>query len=284
MKKAVINVRNGRTLKVTSLLIDKAGIASHGVHGTGGIENVNVEEGDERQTELSAVSRDIPLLNVEDVLDLVEVDNLLEEVESIVADSGVGEVGNLGGAGPRDDGDENDTGDNGTLDAVHQEHGGENTTAENADPHGRVAHLVTVRAGTGNRVTRLGMATSKLDGHRGTTDRETDTLRVGHTDEGQEETNTDTGGQLDGPGDSPGQPLTHAKERKTEEHPAFNEDGSDGDLVGNKTLSVISDDGVREVGVQTHTGRKSDRPIFLSASQHLNPTRKPQLTGWRGDP
>jgi len=68
------------------------------------------------------------------VLDGVEGNNLLEEVESVVAEGSVGEVGDRGRARPRNNRDKENTKDNGTLDAVEHEHDSENATTEDANP------------------------------------------------------------------------------------------------------------------------------------------------------
>lgn len=64
------------------------------------VENINVEEGDESKTPLSAVLRDVPLLDGQHLGDWVEGNHLFEEVESGVAERSVWEVGDASRAWP----------------------------------------------------------------------------------------------------------------------------------------------------------------------------------------
>lgn len=112
------------------------------------VKDIDVEESDECQTKLSAIFRDVPLLDRQRMLDGVEGDHFLEEIESGVSERGVGEICNGRGTGPGDDGDEEDTGNDGTLHAVHHQHDREKAAAEDADPHSRAPHLVCRRANT----------------------------------------------------------------------------------------------------------------------------------------
>ena len=84
-------------------LVNGAAEARHGVEGAGAVEDVDVEECDEREAELAAVFADVPLLDGEDALDGAEGDDLFEEGEHVVAEVGVGEVGYWGASRPADD-------------------------------------------------------------------------------------------------------------------------------------------------------------------------------------
>lgn len=204
-------------------------------------------------------------MDVESPLDWVEVDNLLEEVKVGVADDGVGEVSDRGVTGPGDDADEDDSSQDGALEAVHHEHDGEDTTAEDTDPHGGVAHLGRGGAEAINLLARN--AASQLEGGGSGANNQTDTLAVGETDEGEEETDTDTGGEFDGAGDGASEPLTQTEQGEAEEDEALDEDGSKGDLVRDGTGSVVTDDGVGKVGVQAHTGSATDGHVGEEAHE-----------------
>lgn len=204
--------------------VDEISKTSHTVEGAGAVEDIDVEEGDESETELTTILCHIPLLDVEDIFNAVKVDNLFEEVKGAVAERGVGKVGNGGGSWPGDDTDENDAGDDGAFDAVHHEDDGKDTAAKYANPHGRIAHLVPV----GTRAvgqTVLGRAASQLNRGGGSTNDNADALAVGEANEGEEETNADTGGDLDGVGDGAGEPLAHTEDGETKKDETLDEDG-----------------------------------------------------------
>ena len=261
----VNHVGDRGALEVLGVGVDQAGEARNTVQRTGAVQDVDVQEGDEGETELAAVAGNVPLLHVERFGDGVEVDNVLEEVELRVADVSVREVRDGGAAGPRDDADEQDANDDGALEAVHHEQNREDTTAEDSDPHAGEAHLVPLRTGAVLEPV-LGRTSGELDGRVGGANDEADTLAVGETDDGEEEADTDARGDLDAGGDGAGEPLAHAEDGEGEEDPAFNEDGGQGNLEGNRTRAVVADDGVGEVGVEAHAGRNTNRPGVLSVA------------------
>ena len=127
-------VGDGAVLEILSALIKEATEAGHRVQSTSGIQNINVKEGDESQTELASISGDVKIKNSEGVLDRAECDDLLEKVESIVAQRCVWEVGDSSAAWPGDDADKQDTSNNGTLDTVEHKQDSEETAAEDANP------------------------------------------------------------------------------------------------------------------------------------------------------
>lgn len=146
--------------------------------------------------------RNIPFLHSQNLANRVERNNLLEEIESGVTSLGVREVGDASGTGPGDDRHKHDANDNGAFDTVEHQHDGQDTAAKDSDPHGWVPHLSTtwanaINLGRGNTTTQLkrsGLSASD----------ETDTSRVGETDDGEIESDTDTSSELDTCGDSPG--------------------------------------------------------------------------------
>lgn len=106
------------------------------------IENIDVKEGDKGQPKLSAVFRDIPLLDSQNTLNRTERHNLLEKIKGRITEFGVREVSNWSRSRPGDDGYEQNAKDDGTLDPIHHEHDGQKTATKDADPHSRVAHFV----------------------------------------------------------------------------------------------------------------------------------------------
>ena len=127
----------------------------------------------------------------------MERSNLLEEVESAVSKLSVWEVGDIGASGPGNDADEQDTNNDRTLHAEHHQENGEETTAEDTDPHGWVAHLVVRRARAGRGVLVVIVAAGKFHRSRGGASDCTDTSRVGETDECEVQTDADTGCKFD---------------------------------------------------------------------------------------
>lgn len=156
------HVSNCGTLEILGDGIDSASKTGHGVKGTSAVHDINVEEGNERKTELSTRAAQVPVQHIERLLDRVESNNLLEEIKHLIARVGVGEVGNVRVARPGGDSNKRNTGDDGTLDAVHEQDGCEHATAEDTNPHSGRAHLGRVRAET---IDHLGGYTaSELDG------------------------------------------------------------------------------------------------------------------------
>ena len=189
----------------------------------------------------------------------MEVDDLLEKVKVIIANRSVREVGDGSIAWPRNDGDKDDTGNDGTLDAVKHEHGGKNTTAKDADPHHGAAHLGIAWANPVN-LKLLATAGQFNRGSSGT-DNKADTLGVGQTDDGKEETDTDAGGQLNAARDSTSKPLAQAKEGQSKEDETLNEDCRECGLEADMTRTVKADNSVSEVSVQTHTRSDGDGAV-----------------------
>lgn len=105
------------------------------------IEDIDIEEGNERETPLTGMCRDVPLLNSQDPFNRVERNHLLEELKRRVTRRGVREVGHTGRAGPGNDGNQEDTDNDGALDAVEHQHDSKDTAAEDANPHGWAPHL-----------------------------------------------------------------------------------------------------------------------------------------------
>lgn len=254
----VDHVGDRGTLEVLGNGINQIGELGHGVQGTRAVEDIDVEEGDQGKAKLSTVAANGPLLHTEGLGDLVEVHNLLEEVKGVVANLGVREVGDAGGTRPRNDADQDDTGNDGTLEAVHHQDYGKNTTTEDTNPHGRVAHLGAAWAET---ILLQGLDTSgELEGCVGGSHNETQTLAVSQTDQGKEQTDTDTRSELDRLGNRTSQPLSHTKEGQGKEDPALNEDGRKSNRVRDRAGTVVTNNSVGKVGVQTHSRGQRDGP------------------------
>jgi hypothetical protein len=160
------------------------------------VENINIEKGDEGKSELARVFRNVPFLDGEDPTDWMECDNLLEEVESCVAEWGVRKVCNTGRARPRNDGYQQNANDDRTLHAVQHQHDSKDTAAEDADPHSRAPHLNPSWAYTELILQGLN-ATRKFERSGLGASDETDTSRVCEADDSQVKSNSDAGGQLD---------------------------------------------------------------------------------------
>lgn len=144
--KGIHHVCNGGTLKVLGDRVDDVGETGHTVKSTCAVQNVDIQEGDEGESKLATVTRNVKLEDVEGVFDLMEVNHLLEEVEPISADGVIWEVSDRSIPRPGDDADEEDSGNDSALHAVQHEQHGEDTATEDADPHGRVSHLMRGRA------------------------------------------------------------------------------------------------------------------------------------------
>lgn len=264
------HVGEGGAFEILGDGVDEAGEASHGVEGTGAVENIDIEKGDEGKAKLATILADIPFLNVENVLDRVESDDLFEKVESIITDGGVREVGDGGRTGPGDDADEEDAHDDGALDAVEHEHDGEDAAAKDANPHGGVAHLVGAGTEAGLGVEEGGVAAGELEGGGLGADNDTNAAAVGEADEGEVEANADAGGELDGGGDGTGEPLSHTKEGETKEDEALDKDGGKGDTVGDGAGAVEANDGVSKVGVEAHAGGEADGHVGEEAHEEAS--------------
>ena|SRR6187402_960402 len=77
----------------------------------------------------------------------------------------------------------------------------------------------------------------------------------------QVQSNTDTRSQFDRGGDDPCKPLSHAKKRQPHKYKTFNKDSRQSKLVADWSTATWSNDGEREVGVQTHTRSQSNRHV-----------------------
>lgn len=81
-------------------------------------------------------------------------------------------------------------------------------------------------------------AACKLHWCRSGANNQADTLAICQTNECQEEADTDAGGELDAARNGTSKPLSHTKEGQAEEDEALDEDGGEGDFIGNRTISV----------------------------------------------
>lgn len=154
----------------------------------------------------------------------MEIDNLLKEVEGVIANGGVREIRDGSRPRPRDDANKNNASDNRSLNAVDHQDGRKDTTAEDSDPHSGISHLVPARTSSILETVPRGAA-GKFDRSRRSADDEGDSLAVSEADQGKEQTDTGTGSELDGARNGPRKPLPHAKKGKTEEDEALDEDG-----------------------------------------------------------
>lgn len=190
----------------------------------------------------------------------MESDNLLEEIECRVTDWRVGEVGDCRRTRPADDGNQSNTSNDGTLYAVHQEDRSQNTTAEDANPHGGVAHFVA--AGTEAILILHGrVASCQINGGCNCSSNQPNTRRVCQTDQSQEETDTDGGSKLDGGREGASEPLSQAEDGEGDENKAFDKDSSESDLVRNLSRAVETNDGEGEVRIETHTRRETNGQV-----------------------
>lgn len=136
----VDNIRNRRAFKILRLLVDGAAESRHGVERTGRVKDVDVQEGDQGETELARAVGQIPLQHIKRLLDGMKRDNLPEKVKRVLPLGGVREVCDIRGARPGDDGDKKNPGDDGAFDTVHHQEASHDTTHD-ADPEGRAPHL-----------------------------------------------------------------------------------------------------------------------------------------------
>jgi len=257
-----------------------------------GAYNINVEESDQgcvehevstkpiatldhdrslTKSELGASATEVPLEYVQRLLDLVESNHLLEEVEVIVADGSVREVGNRCRPGPRNDADQRDTSDDGALDTVHQQHSGEDTTAEDTEPERRIPHLVG-QAHSGNGIPVLGLTAGQFQRRRHGSRDGADTSAVSQSDQRQTQPDASPGSQLDRRRNRTGQPLPHPKNRQSDEHESLDEDSHERKVVRDRPGSVVSDDLISKVCIQSHSGSTRNRNIRADAHQKLAPT------------
>lgn len=254
------NLRNGRPFEILSDGVHDVGILRHGVQRTRAVQDINVEESDQGQTELTTVRPNVPLLHIQRPRDRMESHDLLEEVEIVITLGRVGEVCDISAPRPGDDGYQNDAVQDRALDAVHHQQRGQDAATENANPHPWVAHLARGRAKSRVRIPQRIDAARQLHGSVRRADHEADTFRVREADERQEQADAHGCSELDGLGNGARQPLTHTEQGESEEDPALNEDGCESNLVGNGAGAVIAYHCVGEVGIETHAGGDADGP------------------------
>ncbi|KAI6756507.1 hypothetical protein HG531_014122 [Fusarium graminearum] len=276
---SIHHVCNRGAFKILGDRIDKVGEACHTIQRTSAVKDVNIQEGDKCQTKLATVAGNVELENIERTLDLMEVDHLLEKVESVVAKSVVGEVCDIGASWPRDNTDKQDSSDNSTLDPVHHEQHGEDTTAEDTNPHGGISHLLGRRAQTRSGISVAGLATCQFQRSRSTANNEADTLAIGKTNKSQEEANTDAGGELDTTRNGTSQPLTHAEEGKTKEDEALDKNGCKSKLIGDRTRATGTDDSIGEIRIQAHSRSETDRQIGEETHEKCSQSRNGSSRG-----
>ena len=170
-----------RAFKILGDRVDCAGKMSHGVERSGTIHNINIEESDECKAKLPTSATQVPVQDIERLLDGMEGDHLFEEVEHLISGRRVREVCDSRVARPGGDRDQSDTSNNRALDSVHKQDGSKHATAEDPNPHGWRAHL---RRGWTCTIHHFGCnATSKLDrGARRSSD-EADSRAVAQADD-----------------------------------------------------------------------------------------------------
>lgn len=244
---------SGRAVKVT-VLVHVTSELGHGVESTGGIHNIDVQEGDQGDPNLGVVEVKVHLGH--GGLNGVEGDDLLEEVKLGITGGGAGEVGEGGVAEPGHDRDDQDSDEDSTLDTEDQANRDNDETKE-TDPGGDRLHLV----GHTQAVLVLLGTSGQGDQSVVVVTDQTDTGGGLETDEAEVETDTGSGGNLDGLGDQAGEPLTDTKEREEDEQDTLDKDGSNGSLVRDLVGTVETDDSVGKVGVKTHTGGKTNGQV-----------------------
>lgn len=126
--------------------INRAGKMSHGVERSGTVHNINIEESDECKAKLPTGALQVPVQDIECLLDGMESNYLFEKVEHLISRRGVRKVRDSRVARPRGDRDDSDTSNNRALDSIHEQEGSKHATAEDPDPHGGRTHLRRVRA------------------------------------------------------------------------------------------------------------------------------------------
>lgn len=104
-------------------------------------------------------------------------------------------------------------------------------------------------------------ASGEIDRSRGGTGSNTKTGRAVETNECEVKTDTSTGSVLNGGWDRACQPLSDTQERETDKDETFDEDGGYGESIGDATGTMVSDDLVGEVGVETHAGGETDGEV-----------------------
>lgn len=96
-------------------------------------------------------------------------------------------------------------------------------------------------------------------------------ILYGYSHDGQIKTNADTSGELDRCRNGASEPLAKPDESESNKHETLHEHGSEGNGVRDKTRSVESNNSVGKVRVETHTGCKSDGPIFQISAGERTP-------------
>lgn len=245
---------SGGAVKVT-VFVHVTSELGHRVEGTGGIHNIDVQEGDQGDPDLRVVEIEIHLGH--GGLNGVESNDFLEEIKLGITGGSAGEVGEGGVAEPGHDRDNHDSDEDGTLDTEEQADRDDDETKE-TDPSGGRLHC-----GTGETHTVLVLlgTTSETDEGVVVVTDQTDTGGRLETNEAEVETDTSSSGDLDGLGDQTGEPLTDTKEREEDEEDTLNEDGGDSSLVRDRVGAVETDDSVGKVGVKTHTGGKTNGQV-----------------------
>lgn len=164
----------------------------------------------------------------------MEGDDLFEKIKHAITQFRVREIRDRGTPGPGDDADQQDPKDDGTLDAEHHQHDRQDAAAKDADPHGRVAHLLRRRA-QAHVVPEFGLATGQFERGRLGAHDGTDAGAVGQSDQGQVQPDADTRGEFDGRGDRSSEPLTKTEDRQADKDETFDEHGRDRHLVRDET-------------------------------------------------
>jgi hypothetical protein len=216
---------------------------------------------DESKAKLTTVRADVPFLDVESLLNGVERYDLFEEVEPTVSKLGVREIGNVGASRPGNDADEKDAHDDSALDAEHHQEDREEPATEDTDPHGRVGHFVPGRAHASIRVLVGLVAACQLHGSRSRTGDCANTSRVRKSNQSQVESDSNTRGKLDRRRNSPSKPLTKTQNCERNENQSFNKDSRECNFVRDQTRTVVANDSVSKVCVESHARCACNRHV-----------------------
>lgn len=100
----------------------------------------------------------------------------------------------------------------------------------------------------------LDRASSKLGGRHRAPGNSTNPSCVRKADEGEEQSDTNSAGRLDGRWDQLAKPLPHSSESQGNKDPAFHEHGGQGKAIGYRARAMVSDNLIGKIGIQAHSG------------------------------
>lgn len=197
------------------------------------------------------------------MLDRMESNNLLEEIEHASSEIRIREIRHRGRTRPRNDRDKQDSNDDRALDAVHHQQCGQEATAEDTNPHSRIAHLPT--AFTKPSILVKCNASSQLNGSIRSALDESNSGAVSQADQSKIQPDANTSRKLDRSRECAREPLPHTDQCQTQEDPALDEYGSQRNPVRNQTGTMLANNGVCKVGIETHARSQRDGQVRKEA-------------------